>query len=158
MDRIEQVQKAVDEILLNMKDAEERRCAYVHIYGVAQACALLAKKRSENAELAVIAGLLHDIHACAHGDWADHARKGSEMARSILNALGIFDEAEKDLICTAIYHHSDKATVNGSFDELLKDADVLQHGLYNPLSGIRSREEERFSALMAEFDLSGVKI
>ena len=55
MDRIEQVRAAVDEILLNMTDSEERRCAYVHLYGVAQACALLAMKRKENAELAITA-------------------------------------------------------------------------------------------------------
>lgn len=65
MNRIEIVREKVDEILLNMKDAEERRCAYVHLYGVAQACALLAKKRKENMELAVIAGMLHDIYSYA---------------------------------------------------------------------------------------------
>lgn len=48
MDRIEAVSEVVDEVLLHMTDHEERRCAYVHLYGVAQACALLAMKRGEN--------------------------------------------------------------------------------------------------------------
>ena len=38
--RIERVRELVDEILLNMSDPTERRCAYLHLYGVAQACAL----------------------------------------------------------------------------------------------------------------------
>ena len=59
--RIEKVRELVDEILLNMSDPAERRCAYLHLYGVAQACALLALKRGEDVELAVIAGMLHDI-------------------------------------------------------------------------------------------------
>ena len=57
MNRIEKVRQTVDEILLNMTDHEERRCAYLHLYGVAQACALLSIKRRENVELAVISGM-----------------------------------------------------------------------------------------------------
>ena len=33
--RIEKVRELVDEILLNMSDPAERRCAYLHLYGVA---------------------------------------------------------------------------------------------------------------------------
>ena len=95
MDRIERVRELVDDILLNMTDDEERRCAYLHLYGVSQACALLALKRKENVELAVIAGMLHDIYSYAKMDSRDHAHKGSEMARNILNSLDIFNENER---------------------------------------------------------------
>lgn len=153
MDRIENVRIIVDEILLNMKDAEERRCAYLHLYGVAQACAMIALKRNENAELAIVAGMLHDIYSYANMDSNDHAHKGAEMARNILNTLTIFNENEKDLICTAIWNHSDKSTVHNWLDEILKDADVMQHVLYNPLFDIKQHEQKRFSSLMKEFDL-----
>ena len=153
MDRVEKVREIVDEILLNMIDAEERRCAYLHLYGVAQACALLALKRNENAELAVIAGMLHDIYSYANMDSNDHAHKGAEMARNILNCLNIFNEDEKNIVCTAIYNHSDKSIMHDSLDELLKDADVMQHVLYNPLYEIKQQEEKRFSSLKMEFDL-----
>lgn len=83
MNRIEKVRGIVDTILLNMTDTAERRFAYVHLYGVAQACALLAMKRGENAELAVIAGMLHDISSYATIDSANHAQKSAEMARGI---------------------------------------------------------------------------
>ena len=85
MDRIERVREVVDDILLNMTDHEERRCAYLHLYGVSQACALLSIKRKENVELAVIAGMLHDIYSYANMDSQDHAHKGAEMAHDILN-------------------------------------------------------------------------
>jgi len=153
MNRVERVREKADEILLNMTDAAERRCAYVHTYGVAQACALLAARRGENAELAVAAAMLHDIYACATGDRPNHAHKGAEMARDILSGMALFSEAETDMICTAIRHHSDKAAVHSAFDELLKDADVLQHALYDPLAELRPREEARYNALKKELSL-----
>lgn len=38
-------------------------------------------------------------------------------------------------------------------DEILKDADVMQHVLYNPLFDIKQHEQKRFSSLKIEFDL-----
>ena len=153
MDRVEKVRQIVDKILLNMTDHEQRRCAYLHLYGVSQACALLSIKRKENVELAVIAGMLHDIYSYANMDPLDHAHKGANMARNILDSLNIFREEEKNLICTAIYNHSDKSIVHNSLDEILKDADVMQHVLYNPLFRVKQNEQKRFSSLKKELDL-----
>jgi len=153
MNRIEKVREAVDEIVLNMSDLEERRCAYLHLYGVSQACALLALKRKENVELATIAGMLHDIYSYVKMNSQDHAHKGAEMARDILDSLHIFAEDEKDLICTAIYNHSDKSIAQGWLDEILKDADVMQHVLYNPLFDIKWQEQKRFELLQKEFGI-----
>lgn len=153
MNRIEKVREVIDELLLNMADYEERRCAYLHLYGVSQACALLAIKRKENVELAVIAGMLHDIYSYTNMDSQDHAHEGAKNARNILNQLNIFREDEISLICTAIYNHSDKSIIHESLDEILKDADVMQHVLYNPLLDIKQHEQERFHSLEKEFDL-----
>lgn len=153
MNRIETVRQQVDAILLGMSDAEERRCGYVHLYGVSQACALLAKKRGESVELAVIAGMLHDIYSYANMDPADHAHKGVAMARDILESLKLFSEEEVEMVCTAIYRHSDKELVHNALDEILKDADVLQHVMYNPLFKMKLTERERYEKLAAELGL-----
>ena len=153
MNRIEKVRQIVDGIVLNMTDHEERRCAYLHLYGVAQACALLSIKRKENVELAVIAGMLHDIYSYATMDSQDHAHKGAVMARNILESLSIFSEEEKDIICSAIYNHSDKSNIHGPLDEILKDADVMQHVLYNPLFEIKPHEQKRYDFLKKELNL-----
>ena len=153
MDRIEKVREVIDDILLNMPDKEERRCAYLHLYGVSQACALLALKRKENVELAIVAGMLHDIYTYAQMDPVNHAHKGAEMAREILDSLHTFEEDEKDLICTAIYNHSDKSMIHSWLDEILKDADVMQHVLYNPLFDIKWQEQKRFELLQKEFGI-----
>ena len=154
MNRIEQVRKTVDNILLNITDNEERRCAYIHLYGVSQSCALIAQKRKINVELAVITGMLHDISSYATMNSNDHAHKSSVMARDILKSLDLFNENEIELISVAIYNHSDKANVHNELDELLKDADVMQHILYNPLFKIKPKEQHRFNNLVNEFELN----
>ena len=153
MDRIEKVREIVDDILLKMTKDEARRHAYLHLYGVSQACALLALKRKENVELAVIAGMLHDIYTYANQDSRDHAHKGAEQARGILESLHIFNEDEIALICRAIYNHSSKSVTHDWLDEILKDADVMQHVLYNPLIDAQPNEQHRFYSLQNEFDI-----
>lgn len=114
---------------------------------------MIAMKRSENVELATIAGMLHDIYSYSTMDTKDHAHKGSLMAREILNSLHIFDGKEIDMICSAIYNHSGKGVRHSSFDEVLIDADVMQHCLYNPLLDAAEHEKVRFENLKSEFGL-----
>jgi len=153
MNRIEMLRDYIDEILLNMTDSFDRRCAYLHLYSVAQACSLIALKRGQNAELAVMAGMLHDIYTYAKMDSKDHAHKGSILAREILTRLQITNEDETQMICDAIYFHSDKESKHSNFTEVLIDADVLQHSLYNPTYKIMEHEKDRFEKLALEFGL-----
>ncbi|WP_297417882.1 HD domain-containing protein [Clostridium sp.] len=154
MNRIEILRQYIDNILLNMSDFEERRCAYVHLYGVAQSCALIALKRGENAELATMAGMLHDIYSYARMDTKDHAHKGAVLAKEILTSLQITNEDETKIICYAIYTHSEKGLVHSDFNEILIDADVLQHCFYNPTFEILPHEKSRYEKLKIEFGIA----
>ncbi len=155
MNRIEVLRKYIDEVLLNMTDVVERRAAYVHLYGVAQSCALIALKRGENVELAVMAGMLHDIYSYAKMDIKDHAHKSATLAREILTGLKITNDNETRIICDAIYTHSDKKLTHSPFDEVLKDADAFQFWLYNPLVEIIAQtRKDRCSKVMAEFGIA----
>lgn len=156
MERILPLRKTVDALLLYIQDQEERRCAYVHLYGVAQACALLAHKRQEDAELAVAAGMLHDLYAYLYTP-EDHAIKSAEMAQKLLDELNLFSPYETAAICTAIAHHSDKAVLHDPLSELLKDADVLQHALYDPTAAVKPFEHERYTHLCCELELKHTK-
>ncbi len=75
------------------------------------------------------------------------------MAREILTGLNLFSDAEITKICSAIYNHSSKGVTHCAFDEVLIDADVMQHCLYNPLFEVKSHEIERFNLLKNEFGL-----
>lgn len=153
MNRIEVLRQHIDNILLKIPDTEERRCAYVHLYGVAQNCTLIALRRGENVELATMAGMLHDIYSYSKLDPIDHAHKGAVLAKEILTSLEITNNDETKIICDAIYTHSEKELVHSEFNEILKDADVLHHYLYNPAIGIKSNEKSRYEKLKAEFGI-----
>ena len=153
MNRIEILREYIDEIILNMTDDFQRRCAYLHLYGVAQFCTLIALKRGENAELATMAGMLHDIYNYAKMDPKDHAHKGAVLAREILTSLQITSDDETKMICDAIYSHSEKEAVHSDFIEILVDADVLQHSLYNPTFEVIEHEKKRYEKLKHEFGL-----
>jgi HD superfamily phosphodiesterase len=151
--RIERLRKHIDDILLNMKDTQERRCGYLHLYGVSQACAMIALKRDQDVELATMAGMLHDFHSYKAMNTENHAVHGAVLARQILEELSLTTDNETNLICSAICNHSSKATTHSAFDEVLKDADVLQHCLYNTLFPVMEHEKCRFENLLTEFGI-----
>ncbi len=137
--RLDAVRALLDEIIQGMGDEHAKRAAYVHLYGVGQAAALLALKRGhgrETAELAEIAGMLHDLRKYADpaSDTDDHAHICAEFAREkVLDRLDCFTPEEKDLIFRGIYCHSDKNEAGTPFEEIIKDADSAQHTLRNPM-------------------------
>ncbi len=154
MNRIEILREYIDQVLLNMTDTKERTIGYVHLYGVAQFCALIALKRGENTELATMTGMLHDIYSYARMDTKNHAHKGALLAREILESLRITNDDETKIICDAIYTHSEKEIAHSGLSEVLIDADVFQHCLYNPTFEIKEQEKDRYKKLKLEFDIA----
>jgi HD superfamily phosphodiesterase len=154
-DRIEVLRKHIDEVILNMTDYMERRCAYIHLYGVSQFCAMIALKRNQNVELATMAGMLHDFYSYKMMDTENHGEKGAILAKEVLDTLKITNDDETKLICEAIFYHSDKKKRHSDFTEILVDADTLQYYLYNisfpPLNEYRV---ERIKELKKEFGLN----
>lgn len=147
MSRIRKLQKYVHHAV---KKCGKKADAVSHLHGVSFAAAVLAEKRGEDAELAAMAGLLHDVYAYKSGSYDDHAHLGSEYARKVLKKLKITTKEETEIICHAIYHHSDKDAVHGPFDEILKDADVLHHTLDDPTKAVKAHEKERYEKLRSE--------
>ena len=134
------------------------KCAYHHLYGVSYMASLIAAKRGDNVELATMAGMLHDI---AYFDPIDsparnHAELGALISMNLLKELNMTSQEENEIICSAIKKHSDKTVIDTPFDEILKDADILAHGLGDVTSEnknlIGEHREGRWIALCKEFD------
>ena len=153
MSRLKELRKYVDQELNHMEDESKRNSAFVHLYGVSLAAAMIAEKRKENTDLACMAAMLHDIAAYKTGSYDDHAHKGARMAREILEDLALTSPEENDIICSAIYHHDDKLVVDSPMDEVLKDADVIHHTMNDPQKAIKEKEQARYEALRAEFGI-----
>ena len=154
MSRIKDLQKKVHKILKdNMDDNQKRASAIAHLHGVSLAAVMIAKKRGEDPELAAMAGLLHDLYAYKSGSYDDHAHKGADYAKDVLTDLGITDKEETDVICSAIWHHDNKAETDSPMDEVLKDADVIHHSLGDPTKEVKEHEKARYEKLCREFGL-----
>jgi len=97
--------------------------------------------------------MLHDFHTYKTGSHDNHAVLGALLAREVLNELQITTAMETDMICSAIHNHSTKNGSFSAFDEVLIDADVMQHVLYNYSAPIMNHEKERFGLLMSEFSV-----
>ena len=154
MSRLKELRKYVDAELNKMEDADKRTSAVAHLYGVSLAAAMIAKKRGLDPEIASIAAMMHDLHAYKTGSYDDHAHKGADLARKILGELKLTDEAETDMICSAIYHHDDKLVTDDPMDEVLKDADVIDHCLKDSTKPVKEKEQARYDKLCAEFGLN----
>ena len=153
MGRLKELRKYVDNELNKMEDADKRNSAIVHLYGVSLAATMIARKRGLDPEIASMAAMLHDLHAYKTGSYDDHAHKGADLAREVLGELKLTDDAETELICSAIYHHDDKLVTDAPMDEVLKDADVIHHCMNDPSKTVKEKEQERFEKLCAEFGL-----
>ena len=153
MSRIKDLQKYVHKVLKGMDDNQKRAAAIAHLHGVSLAAVIIAKKRGEDAELAAMAGLLHDLYAYKSGSYEDHAHKGADYARTILEELGITSAEETDVICSAICHHDSKDVTDAPMDEVLKDADVMHHSLGDPTKEVKAHEQARYDRLCEEFGM-----
>ena len=147
--RLKQVRAEVDRLIRELHPTNER-FFYSHLHGVSHYCSLLALRRKLNVEIATITGMLHDIYPLYTWKFEDHATKGAVYAKQLLKILDIFSDEEVQLITNAVYRHSNKRSIDGPYDELLKDADVMYHCLYDPDDPIREKEVERYYKLLVE--------
>ena len=137
--RLDDVRNIIDPIIKGLANEEDKRGAYVHLYGVGLMASLIALKRGysrEVAELAEIAGMLHDLltYVNRKEDTDDHAHKCADYAKiNVLDKLDNLTKEEKEMIYNGIYNHSDKHVKGHWFDEIIKDADAAQHALRNPV-------------------------
>jgi len=151
--RLELLRKVIDRILRQQPDPIESRCGFVHLYGVAAVCALLAQRRGLDPELCATAGMLHDIWTYKTGEIKKHAKFGAQEAEKILRELGHYTDEEISAITTAILYHRKKKLLHNDMCELLKDADVLQHHLYNPSFPASDKHEIRLERLRKELGI-----
>lgn len=156
MNRIYKVREYVDNLFEKIPSAKEQKIAYIHTYGVAQFCSLIASKRGVNPELAYISGLLHDTYTYFTGSSLCHAISGAEMSRTAIRRMNIFSDEEKAIILSAIFYHSDKAHIHDEYDEALKDADILQHYMNGACSNIHKSICPRLYKVLEEFGIVAI--
>ena len=154
MDQLTALRTEVYAVLEGQRDPAERYEGFLHLNAVSQAAALLAARRALDGTLCMAAGLLHDIYSFRTLEEADHAARGAWEAAGLLQRSG-FALADAEIVCQAVRRHSDKAAIDGPYDECLKDADVLAHWLTEPGKAFEPPKVARIQAVMAELGLKG---
>lgn len=151
--RLEELRKELDRIMAD-NEPDKIRIYALHINGVSKFCNLLAEKRNLNTELATACGILHDIEYMAGGSSENHAVKGAKRAETLLKEMNAFNDEEIKIITTAIANHSDKRTIHDDYDELLKDADLMDHCFYSNDFSITQWKLDRYNNLLKELGIS----
>jgi len=105
------------------------------------------------AELAEVAGMLHDYTKYIYERDENHAEESAICAKKILIDTGAFSRDEIELICKAIHCHGYKKEEDDFLDEILKDADELQHYFRNPTEEYFF-QKERTQRLMGELGIN----
>ena len=157
-DRFEVLKKIVCEKLRSASNGQVD-LAILHLYGVSILCSLIAMKRGLNAEICKSAGILHDLWLFLNmplspAEHAKHGMYGSDEARELLKSMGAYTDIEIDTICTMIDRHNEKNVIDDEYDEVLKDADALQHYLNNSEYDKKYRYNERQIKVLDEFGVA----
>lgn len=152
MRKLDTVKSLVNNVLLEAPEPR-RGFGLIHLYGVSSFCALFAHKRGADPEIAAISGLFHDIYTAKTGITAHHAHSSAEMVRPVIRDLGVFSTQEQTNILSAIFHHSDKEHSHDAYDEILKDADVLQAHLPSADSTTSKSRKPRLERISNELGL-----
>jgi len=153
MDKIQELKKEIEKHVEYINQ-DERFTAISHLHGVADMCAMLSYRRKLDTTLCTASGLLHDLWSYEKGIEDDHAKYGAELADDILTYLDIFDRSEIRIITTAIRYHSDKGNEHGEYDEVLKDADVVQHYLADPEKKYPNSKARRIKRTLRELGVN----
>ncbi|MCL6458367.1 MAG: CHAP domain-containing protein [Gorillibacterium sp.] len=153
MHRLETIRSYVNQIISGIDNPSDKENATIHLYGVSSVCAILALKRGLDAELAAIAGLLHELYFYKTGVRPFHQHSCAEMMRPILREMGQLTANEQQLILSAIYHHGDQAHIHDPYDEILKDADAIQPFLFEAGLGLAYSSLPRLMKVAKELGL-----
>ncbi len=151
LSRREQIEDRVCDILAGIDSPKERQQASAHLFGTARMAVLIARKRGLDEDLAYLAGLLHDLRRFQTGISAEHGPEGARLAGSLLDSTGCFTRSEREAVCGAIWFHSEKGSRHLPFDELLKDADILDRMLAEPDEKMTGADARRAERLALEF-------
>jgi putative nucleotidyltransferase with HDIG domain len=161
LDRLFLIRDIVDDYIekivvdTNKNLAIIKRNEYIHSYGVASLAQLLAELRGLDIEIAGVIGHLHDIGRIMYNILDEtHARVGAKEAERILNNVDVFSIHEIKLICNAIEQRSNKTIIGGKYEELIKDADIIDRYLFNRPRFQNEDEGHRIPKVKKELNLN----
>lgn len=154
MERLDKIKVMVTEFLMRENPAYAP-IGLAHLGYCACLCALMARARGEDMELAQTAGYLHDVWLHKNAPYDDeicrrHAHEGALMARDFMRRHGGYTEMEISAVANMIENHDFTARRDDPLSEILKDADMLSHYLNASAAGREGDFNPRAAAALRE--------
>ncbi len=146
-----EVLKIIKEAELDTGNCHAQDYFFIHIPMVIAVAQMLAQKRGLREDIAICIAALHDIGEIVDKERERHAERAVPHAQKMLERVGKFSEEEKKIILSAVAKHSNKAEIDGPYDELIKDADVFASWLLikDELQGPRLERLEKVKQVFA---------
>ena len=153
--RFESIKILVDEMLFSIESMVNRHEATVYLYGVSTFASMLAIKRGQNPELAAIAGLLHDYYVFKTEIAEFPGPNSAETVRVIIRDIGMFTEEEQITVLRSIFYQDDSSRSHGPYQEIVKDAIILQLYFQNSARRLRQMDVNRLREVLSELGIQG---
>jgi len=153
--RFESIKVLVHEMLLSMDGLFNRQEATVHLYGVSTFASMIAMKRGQNPELAAIAGMLHEYYVLKTGINEFPGPNSAEAVRPIIRDIGMFTEEEQITVLRSIFYQNEGRQSHGPYEEIIKDANVLQLYFHNATYRKHESDKKRLRNVLGELKIVG---
>ncbi|EPY03804.1 metal-dependent phosphohydrolase HD sub domain [Paenibacillus alvei TS-15] len=151
--RFKSIQVLVHGLLQSMDSSVQKQDAAIRLYGVSAFASMLARKRGLQSELAAIAGVLHHYYFYKTGIEDFPGPNSSEAVRPMIRDLKLLSQEEQATILKAIYYHDDRHQRHGEYEEVVKDAIVLQKYFQTPNNQVDSRDSHRLQQVLGELTI-----
>ncbi|MBP1994396.1 CHAP domain-containing protein [Paenibacillus eucommiae] len=153
--RLESVRGLVHEMLLNTENTSVKQEVYVHLFGVSNFASMLAMRRGQDSEIAAIAGLLHGFYFYKTGIKEFPGPNSADAVRPIIRSTQLFTDEELFFILRAIFYQEDRHQVHGTYEEIIKDAILLQMYFQNTGKNLSKADMHRLQNVFIELGISG---
>ncbi|WP_440118955.1 CHAP domain-containing protein [Paenibacillus sp. QZ-Y1] len=151
--RLDTVRALVHEMLLVTENISKKEEAWVILFGVSCIASLLAKRREQDSEISSIAGLLHGFYFYKTGIKTFPGPNSADTVRPILRSLQIFTDEELSIILRSIFYQEDNHRVHGPYEEIIKDAILVQMYFQNPNNHFSEIEINRLQKVFVELGI-----
>lgn len=154
-ERVEMVRELVVRVLRTPENSmtNQEITMMVYLSGVSDFASKLAVRRGENSEIAAIAGLMHNYYLIKTGITSFPGPNSADAARPILRETQLFSNEEMSAILRAIFYQDDRQLVHGTYEEIIKDAIVVQKYIQTS-NYITDIDRDRLNNVLDELGIS----
>ncbi|MBD3921733.1 CHAP domain-containing protein [Paenibacillus sp. PR3] len=131
-DRVAKVREFLEKVLHTTGDSVTNQDRMAYLSSVSNYASKLAMTRGQNPEIAAIAALMHNYYWIKTGMTSFPGPNSADAARPVLRQTQLFSNEELSVILRAIFYQDDRHLVHGPYEEIIKDAIVLQRHSQKP--------------------------